>query len=208
MEQPAEKRSDRKRRLILEAASTVFLDRGYNGTTMDEVATLAGVSKPTLYRHFTDKERLYAAIIQLTADDVDKVIQLVAGSLADASHPREALQGLARKLVTALMQPELLRLRRLVIANAERFPEVARAWFAQGFERVLATLAASFERYAQRGLLKVDDPLLAANHFTGLLLWIPLNRAMFTGDHASDPAELERYANAAVDAFLSGYASR
>lgn len=208
MEQPAEKRSDRKRRLILEAASTVFLDRGYNGTTMDEVATLAGVSKPTLYRHFTDKERLYAAIIQLTADDVDKVIQLVAGSLADASHPREALQGLARKLVTALMQPELLRLRRLVIANAERFPDVARAWFAQGFERVLATLAASFERYAQRGLLKVDDPLLAANHFTGLLLWIPLNRAMFTGDHASDPAELERYANAAVDAFLSGYASR
>lgn len=208
MEQPAEKRSDRKRRLILEAASTVFLDRGYNGTTMDEVATLAGVSKPTLYRHFTDKERLYAAIIQVTADDVDKVIQLVAGSMAGASHPREALQRLARKLVTALMQPELLRLRRLVIANAERFPDVARAWFAQGFERVLATLAASFERYAQRGLLKIDDPLLAANHFAGLLLWIPLNRAMFTGDHASDPAELERYANAAVDAFLSGYASR
>ncbi|MGO4842531.1 TetR/AcrR family transcriptional regulator C-terminal domain-containing protein, partial [Rhizobiaceae sp. 2RAB30] len=99
----------------------------------------------------------------------------------------------------------MLRLRRLVIANAERFPEVGRAWFADGFGRVLATLAAAFERYAGRGLLTLRDPQLAANHFTGLLLWIPLNRAMFSGDHESDAAELDRYAKTAVETFLQGY---
>lgn len=205
---PVENRSERKHRLIMEAAIRVFLDRGYDGATMDEVAALAGVSKPTLYRHFTDKERLYAEIIQATIDNIDGVMRLVSDELSETSDPATALKALARKLITALMQPELLRLRRLVIANAERFPEVGRAWFAQGFERVLKTLAACFERYAQRGVLKLTDPLLAANHFTGLLLWIPLNRAMFSGDHGSSPADLERHAEAAVQAFLSGYGNR
>jgi TetR/AcrR family transcriptional repressor of mexJK operon len=105
------------------------------------------------------------------------------------------------------MQPQVLQLRRLVIANAERFPDVGRSWYEQGFERVLATLATTFRSLADRNLLQVDDPLLAANHFVGLLLWIPVNKAMFTGDHHATPHELERYAVAAVRAFLSGYGS-
>lgn len=106
------------------------------------------------------------------------------------------------------MQPDLLRLRRLVIAQAERFPEVGRNWFALGFGRVLETLAAAFQRYEQNGYLLLPDPLLAANHFAGLLLWIPFNRAMFTGLTENDPAELEHHAQAAVEAFLKGYESR
>lgn len=105
----------------------------------------------------------------------------------------------------ALMQPELLRLRRLVIANAERFPAVGRGWFSDGFERVPETLSVAFRRYAAKGRLRMDAPLMAANHFVGLVLWIPLNRAMLSGNCDSDPAELARYAQAAVDAFLRGY---
>ena len=105
------------------------------------------------------------------------------------------------------MQPQVLRLRRLVIANADRFPDVGRSWYEQGFERVLATLATTFQSLADRKLLKLEDPLLAANHFVGLLLWIPVNKAMFTGDHQATPNELDRYAEAAVRAFLTGYSS-
>ena len=97
------------------------------------------------------------------------------------------------------MEEEPLRLRRLVIANADRFPE-------NGFERVLAMLATSFARLADRKLLCVDDPLLAANHFVGMVLWIPVNRAMFTGSSDDDAsAALERYAQAAASAFLRAY---
>lgn len=198
-------RSERKRGAVLEAATSLFLAKGYDGTTMDEVAALAAVSKPTLYRYFADKEQLYAAIVAATTDNIDGLLRLVADELAASDDPREGLGRLADKFLAALMQPDLLRLRRLVIANAERFPEVGQGWFSGGFERVLETLSAAFQRYAAKGRLRIDDPLMAANHFAGLLLWIPLNRAMFSGKCDSDPAELVRYAQAGVDAFLRGY---
>lgn len=198
-------RSGRKRGAVTEAATSLFLSKGYDGTTMDEVAALAGVSKPTLYRYFADKEQLYAAIVAATIDDIDALLRLVADALSASDDPREGLGLLAGKFLTALTQPDLLRLRRLVIANAERFPEVGRDWFARGFGRVLQTLAGAFQRYVANGRLRMDDPLLAADHFAGLVLWIPLNRAMFSGNCETDPAELARYAEAAVDAFLRGY---
>jgi TetR/AcrR family transcriptional repressor of mexJK operon len=205
MSQTVLDRSERKRGAVLEAATSLFLAKGYDGTTMDEVAALAAVSKPTLYRYFADKEQLYAAIVAATTDNIDGLLRLVADELAASDDPREGLGRLADKFLAALMQPDLLRLRRLVIANAERFPEVGQGWFSGGFERVLETLSAAFRRYAAKGRLRIDDPLMAANHFAGLLLWIPLNRAMFSGKCDSDPAELVRYAQAGVDAFLRGY---
>jgi hypothetical protein len=69
----------------------------------------------------------------------------------------------------------------------------------------LMILGMAFQSLADRKLLKLDDPLLAANHFVGLLLWIPVNKAMFTGNHDTAPDELERYAVEAVRAFLTGY---
>jgi len=132
-------------------------------------------------------------------------MRLVTDTL-DGDDMEKDLAELARRFITTLMQPQVLRLRRLVIANADRFPDVGRTWYEQGFERVLATLANCFQRLADRQLLRVDDPSLAANHFVGLLLWIPVNKAMFTGDHgACSQVDLEHYADAAVRAFLAGY---
>ena len=119
----------------------------------------------------------------------------------------EALVQLATQLITIIVEPQTLRLRRLVIANADRFPDVGRRWYEQGFERVLATLETSFERLAERGQLRISDPNMAAHHFVGLLLWIPLNRAMFTGNHRTRKVDLEFYARAAVRAFLDGHRS-
>jgi len=206
MESNVESRSSRKRRVIVEAATKVFLDKGYDRTSMDDIATMATVSKPTVYKYFNDKERLFAAIVRETADHVDDLMRLVADTLTGRSDTEKDLAELARRFITALMEPQVLRLRRLVIANADRFPDLGRTWYEQGFERVLATLATCFQRLADHQLLRVDDALLAANHFVGLLLWIPVNKAMFTGDHsASSQVDLERYSEAAVRAFLAGY---
>ncbi len=105
------------------------------------------------------------------------------------------------------MRPHLLRLRRLVIANADRLPHLGRAWYERGFGRVLTTLASRFQALSRSRRLRLDDPMLAAQHFVGLLLWIPINKAMFSGDDETSctPAELERYADAAVRAFLGAY---
>jgi TetR/AcrR family transcriptional regulator, mexJK operon transcriptional repressor len=205
VEAVSENRSGRKRKALLVAATELFLDKGYDGTSMDDVAAKAAVSKPTVYRFFSDKERLFAEIVSATTGEIDELVRLVVETMDGQTSAEPGLIVLARRFINALMQPRVLRLRRLVMANADRFPDVGRSWYEQGFERVLATLAISFRDLADRKLLRVDDPLLAANHFVGLLLWIPINKAMFTGDHRSSPDELEHFAVAAVQAFLAGY---
>jgi TetR/AcrR family transcriptional repressor of mexJK operon len=94
----------------------------------------------------------------------------------------------------------------MIIANADRFPTVARSWYDEGFGRVLTNLAKVFEDLAKAGRLRVADPQLAANHFAGLVLWIPLNRAMFGAGNPDMTAEdVRQYASAAVRVFLKGY---
>ena len=203
---PVLNRSARKRKLILDAATQAFLSRGYDGTSMDDVAALAAVSKPTVYKHFADKERLFYEIVLNTADPMSELVGLLADASADIDDLESHLRAFARQFIGALMQPDVLRLRRLVIANAERFPEMGRAWYEHGFERALAALAGQFQRLTEQQLLAADDPGMAANHFVGLLLWIPINRVMFTGatDGTSD-AELTHFADAAVRVFLRAY---
>ncbi|MFF4575422.1 TetR/AcrR family transcriptional regulator [Streptomyces sp. NPDC001410] len=205
MEANEQGRSARKHRAIMEAATQVFMEKGYAGTSMDDIAKLAAVSKQTVYKHFADKEKLFAEIVLATTDRIDAMIDLVADIPADAASLDENLNRLARRFVGTLTQPQVLQLRRLVIANAEAFPELGAAWYAQGFERVLDTLATTFKHLADQGLLRMDDPLLAADHFAGLLLWIPVNKAMFTGSLQHTEADLDHYAAAGVRAFLAAY---
>jgi len=200
--------SAKKRSSIVKAAHDLFLDKGYELTSMDDIAARAKVSKPTVYNHFRDKEALYAEVVRATTDNVESLVSLVTRSLADSEDFESSLLDLARTFLAALMQPQMLKLRRMVIANAERFPEVGRLWYEQGFERVLQSLSDCFEHLAVRSVLKLDDPMVAANHFVGLLLWIPINKAMFTGDPVSSKAAHERYASNAVRAFLAAYSKR
>jgi TetR/AcrR family transcriptional repressor of mexJK operon len=201
-----EGRSSRKRRAILEAATAVFLRNGYVGTSMDEVAARAGVSKQTVYRHFADKEALFAEIVLSTIDQVGVPFYAGLPALGDTEDLERDLRDLARRLIRVVMQPRLLQLRRLVIAEAARFPALARSYYERGPGRTAETLAASFRELAARGLLRLDDPLVAARHFVWSVLSIPLNEVMLSGeDERFSAAELEGFADAGVHAFLWGH---
>jgi TetR/AcrR family transcriptional repressor of mexJK operon len=142
-----------------------------------------------------------------TTSRIDVLVDEVADGLRDPDDLQGTLLHLARRFTQAVMEPDTLRLRRLVIAEAERFTELGTSWYENGFERVLATLAERFTDLAAAGRLSLDDARLAAEHFVGLLLWIPVNRAMFTGDLAPfDEGERERMLTAGVAAFLRAYA--
>ena len=201
-----EPRSTRKRRAILEAATEVFLRNGYLGTSMDEVAALARVSKQTVYKHFGDKERLFSEIVTGTVDEASDTVHSEVLELTDSGDVEKDLRDLARRQLELVIQPRILQLRRLVISEAARFPELGRTFYEQGPGRTIAALAAAFERLAAQGALQVDDPKLAAEHFNWLVMSIPLNRAMLLGqDEPLKRAELRRFADTGVRAFLAAY---
>ena len=206
---PAETgRSERRRQAIIQAATEVFVRHGYLGATTDEVAARASVSKQTLYKDFADKQHLFAEIIlDTTVHVVDGLSDAVASTLEDAQDVRKALRDLADGFLRGLLQPDVLRLRRLVIAEADRFPEVGRAWFDRGFDRSLVILGEAMRRLADRGLLhNLSDPTLAAYQFAGLVIYQPMNQVMFAGTDALPPADkLNRIADSAVEMFLATY---
>lgn len=203
----AEGRSARKRRAIVEAATTLFLHKGYQGTSMDEVATVAAVSKQTVYKNFADKERLFTEIVTGTADRVGGVFRTEIRALRNTDDLAPDLGLLARRYLASVMQPRVLRLRRLVIGEAIRLPDLAHAYYRRAPEQTVAAFADCFGRLAERGLLRVDDPTLAAHHFAFLVLGRPLDRALFCREEdAYTATELDEIADAGVRVFLAAYA--
>jgi TetR/AcrR family transcriptional regulator, mexJK operon transcriptional repressor len=170
----------------------------------------ASKSQPPLtYKHFADKERLFSEIVTSAVSEAADPVYAEVLSLEDTGDIEADLRGFARRLLGRVIQPQILQLRRLVIGEAGRFPELGRTFYEQGPGRTIAALATAFEGLAARGALQLDDPRLAAAHFNWLVTSIPLNKAMFLGeDEALAPAELDEYADAGVRAFLAAYGQR
>jgi len=204
-------RTARKRRAILSAATEVFLHHGYVGASMDEVAARAAVSKQTVYKQFEDKEHLFAeTVLGNNAELAERLASAYTGALDQATDARQAFRDLARRFLGSMTQPDVLRLRRLVLAEADRFPAISGAWFEGGFHRSLVLLGEAISRLADRGLLReLPDPTLAAYQFAGLVMYKPMNQAMFAGTE-SVPAldELDYIADRAVEVFLAAYGPR
>ncbi|KRC59103.1 TetR family transcriptional regulator [Agromyces sp. Root81] len=199
-------RSERKRRAILAAAEALFLRNGYLGTSMDELAELSEVSKQTVYAHFGSKESLFV-----------ELVSSMTAAAGDGLHDRDeraALDGdvaghLARYAADELavvMTPRVLKLRRLVIGEVERFPDLARALYENGPERAIRSLAVTMAEFTDRGLLAADDPVEAATTFNWLVMGAPMNEAMLLGDEAiPDVAALQRHAAHAARVFVAAY---
>src|SRR5215218_4663662 len=118
-------RSARKRAAILDAATMLFLRNGYRGTSMDEIAALARVSKQTVYKAFSDKQRLFSAIVTSAVEQAAVPVHAEVHRLEDTGDLEADLRRVARQLLSRVMQPRLLQLRRLVIGEAGRFPELS-----------------------------------------------------------------------------------
>ena len=151
-------RSARKRAAILEAAHDLFLQKGYAGTSMDDVAARAAVSKQTVYKNFADKQRLFTEVITSDVGRIEASTQAQMAAMPDSSDLAGDLAAFARWHLADVMQPGRLRLRRMLIGEAERFPELAQAWYASGPERSYAEFAGWFAAWDRRGLRPDPGP--------------------------------------------------
>jgi AcrR family transcriptional regulator len=202
-------RTAQKRKAILEAATTVFLKDGYLGAGMDEIALLADVSKQTIYKHFTSKETLFLEIVSGLTTAGSDTVHGVMPELAPGGDLRAYLEDYAMRQLSIVLTPRLLQLRRVVIGEAGRFPELGKALYESGPKRAMAAMAKTFRHLADRGVLRIEDAALAASHFNWLVMSQPLNQAMLLGDAAiPGPAALRRHAAHAVRVFLAAYGAR
>jgi TetR/AcrR family transcriptional repressor of mexJK operon len=196
--------TEQKRAEILRVARSAFLDRGFVATNMEQVAERAKVSKQTVYRQFTDKATLFRHVVADTIAAMQESLPVLGDSPAD-DLPAE-LRRAARRLVDIVTSDEIVRLRRMMIAEADRFPDISAEWFELGAGQTTSRLSDWFGSLAEAGKVRVDDPAVAAEQFLWLVVSTPLNALMFSPNGTAFPTEqAHRYADAGVDVFLAAY---
>lgn len=200
--------SEQVQAAILATTVEIFLAKGYDRTSTDEIAAGASVSKQTLYKYYRDKDALIGAAIQSLISAAERQGADALDALAASDDLERDLRLFARQHIADVIQPEIMQMRRRLIGAADRFPELARAWYRAAPQRGHEMLARILERLRERGLLTFKDPLIAAEHLNWLILSIPLNRAMFDIDAPASREEYDHYADAAIDAFLGAYGAR
>jgi len=198
---PRRRSQEELRHAILAAATEVFLESGYAGTSIDAVIERVGGSKRAIYSYFGGKKELFEAI-------VTQVSGRALGALTpEAIVRRDAeatLMDFGTRVVTLLMSRTTLALYRLVIAEGVRFPELAHAFFENGPGRASEGLAAALKEFERKGEIRVTDRRRAAEHFIGMLR-DDLHLKVVLGLHSPPtPREIEQTVRQAVSIFLDG----
>src|SRR5690606_3807744 len=198
------------RAAVAEAATALFLRKGYAGATMEEIAAQAGIAKRTLYNNYADKAALFTQIVADVMAYAEAFARDLGAGFAEGTTAAElpaALHDLGRRLALGILRPEVIGLRRLLIGEARTFPELAKEYYDRAPGRVLAALATEFERLGRAGLLRVADPRRAAEQFAYLVAGEPLDRAVLVG--TPPPREhLIACAREGVETFLARYGAR
>jgi len=193
-----------KVRQIIGAAKDMFLEHGFGAASMDAIVQAAGVSKATVYAHFSSKEELFAGVVE--AECRVRFDEFTIGD-ADPRDPATVLRELACNFLALILSPEALALHRIILAETGRFPELGRIFWKVGPERVIGEVSRYLARADAGGALSVPEPRLAAEQFLSLLkVELHLRRLL---NIAPEPGEItpDRVVGAAIDLFLRGYAA-
>ena len=155
-----------KRQAILDAAKSLFLSNGYANTSMDAVATEAGVSKLTVYSHFNDKETLFSAAVVAKCEEQ---LPPLFFELPDGIAVETVLLNIARGFHQLINSDESVNLHRLMMTLGSQDPKLSLIFFEAGPERMLHGMERLLVRIDQSGTLSIDKPRNAAEHFFCLL---------------------------------------
>jgi TetR/AcrR family transcriptional regulator, mexJK operon transcriptional repressor len=192
-----------KRQLVLEAATSLFMAHGYGAVSMDAIARAAGVSKATLYAHFTSKDQLFATIIGDACRQKFSPSELLP---TDTTDPRAALVAFGSRLLSFFLEERALAIHRVVIGESTRFPELGRAFYDSGPAAMLRMFGGWLAEQTAAGRLAVTDPFMAADQFISLLRTSVFLRASLGLAPPPTQAEIDATVEAAVSMFLKACA--
>ncbi|MBT8471945.1 MAG: TetR/AcrR family transcriptional regulator [Marinicaulis sp.] len=196
--------SDKKTAAIVGAARKMFLTKGFDAASMDEIALTASVSKRTVYNRFRSKEELFGAAIEQTC----KSLVPVNMAEIDPTVPAEEfIKSLSIQFVEGLFQPDALSLRRIAAFEAERTPEIGRTYMEHGPQWMVDQCAPLLAKIAENSSLDIDDPK-AALWQLGVLITEPLHTRLLMGAAPKDlPAAIAKQVDQGVRAFFKLYST-
>ena len=184
-----------KAQQILQGALPEFLNHGYTRTSMDKVASSAGVSKQTLYSYYKDKEGLFTALIK---DITCKKFQLVWSEPLQGE-PNKVLQELANRLLSNINDQEYLNFIRLIVAESGTRPDLSQLFLAQVAKPATKILTNYFQEHPQ---LNLHDPEATARVFIGSLIYLVMSQELLHGKEIMD-MDSDRFVNNLIELVLS-----
>jgi len=190
-----------KRRQILEGARKMFMDFGFDGASMGEIAKAAGVSKGTLYVYFVDKCALFEAIVEEETVEQGKV----AFNLDPTRDAQTTLNEYGEVYIAMICRPGGGSAIRTVMSIAERMPDVGRRFYERVLEKNINRLADYLDARVAQGELAIDDCQFAASQFMLMCqasLFLPF---IFQAAPAPSPDRIREVVDSAVRLFLAAY---
>jgi len=188
---------------VLEAASNVFLSKGFSASTMRQIAEEAKITPQTLYARFSDKAQLFEALMK-TRTDV--LLNAMSHPFQEYTHPREALESFGINLLTTFLGTDLQKLHRMVIGEVNTFPELAVTFFKAGPGRGRSLLIAYLRKCVEHEQLHIDQIEIAAEQFIGSLVGgIVIGATLAQKATIRSASEIANWVHLAVEVFLKAY---
>lgn len=207
-EEPAQSRrqtaSDAKAAAVLAGARKVFLSHGFSAATTDMIQEAAGVSKATVYARYATKESLFVAVIEA---ECKKFLDSVRELRFSSTQLRDVLMSLAKSYLAIVLAPSALDLFRVVVADAPRFPELARHFYLAGPRAFTDIVAEHLAKTAQNkesdfSAVGLD---MAASLFVNLVRGELQMQCLTHPESVPSAAQRDQWAEAAVTTFVRAY---
>ena len=199
---PGRPKDPAKRQAILDAAKELFVRNGYASTSMDAVAAEAGVSKLTVYSHFTDKETLFSAAVVARCEEQ---MPALFDELNRDVPAQTLLLNVARGFQTLINSPESIELHRLMVTLGTQDPQLSQIFFEAGPQRILQETERLLSRLEKTGQLRFESPKTAAEHFLSLIKGVCNFRLLVGCGEMPDAATAEAHIQEVVGLFMRAY---
>ncbi len=195
--------SPERRARILAGASKIFIAEGYEGASMSRIAASASVSKGTLYNYFPSKQALFAAFVR---ERCGHFVHEVFGELQNGAPVAPELKRVGRVMLKLMMAPAGQAVFRVVVMEASKFPDLAKAFMTAGPEVMVRRLTAWLIEQNRSARLHTPDPQFAAEQFFALVQTRLVLRCRTDPSYQASDGEIEQVLEGAVRVFLAAYA--
>ena len=192
---------EKRRKAIIEAAYSLFIEKGYASVSVDEIIRVSKGSKSSLYKFFGNKEGILKAVIESLAEEFLREIHL---EFPSAKTTRETLNRIGMVFADLALSDKAINQHRHAVSYAKAFPDLAKLWYESGPKATMDGFADFLEKETVAGRLRIADPARAAWFFLGMIIFHDNMRRLVCLP-PSKRSELKKMVSEAVEVFLAAY---